>query len=77
MQTIVHVTGFEEETLNNFKGSYIIAIIFAVNTRIVEKWDCTIEGAFASVSSNFFSFFIRSNLKELLKNLNNQKDVIK
>ena len=48
MQTIVHVTGFEEETLNNFKGSYIIAIIFAVNTRIVEKWDCTIEGAFAS-----------------------------
>ena len=35
MQTIVHVTGFEEETLNNFKGSYIITIIFAVNTRIV------------------------------------------
>ena len=35
MQTVVHVTGFEEETLNNFKGSYIIAIIFAVNTRIV------------------------------------------
>ena len=58
MQTIVHVTGFEEKTLNNFKGSYIIAIIFAVKTRIV-------------------SFFIRSNLKQLLKNLNNQKDVIK
>ena len=35
MQTIEHVTGFEEKTLNNFKGSYIIAIIFAVNTRIL------------------------------------------
>ena len=32
---IVHVTGFEEETLNYFKGSYIIAIIFSVKTRIV------------------------------------------
>ena len=29
-------------------------------------------------SFNFFSpFFIRSNLKQLLENLNNQKDVIK
>ena len=37
MQTIVPVTGFEAKTLNNFKGSYIIAIIFAVNTRILRE----------------------------------------
>ena len=37
MQTIEHDTGFEEKTLNNFKGSYIIAIIFAVKTRILRE----------------------------------------